>query len=187
MPDIRDFYGSTERGAIRNRRRRRQLVDMRRLRWGNITPTDIDLLIDYHDNSFVFAELKYLEANMEYGQKTAFVRNVDRIERSGARAVLLIATHTIEDPADDVPADLCIVRSRYEKRQWCPVDGSPTLLAVIDEFLGYGQPVETYQPIARSRPVQDSGLPTMADPAYAKQVLEYLHRAGDVREPGEDG
>ena len=47
-----------KRGKIGNRRRALQIRDFTGLRWGNITPTDIDALIDFGDKVFVFIEVK---------------------------------------------------------------------------------------------------------------------------------
>lgn len=139
----------SERGVIRHRDRKRQIVDFSGLKYGTITPTDLDLLIDYHDEAFVYGELKHRDAKLDYGQKTALTRTVDRIRKSGARAVLFVASHCIDDPREDIPADLCTVRARYENGDWQHVDGEPTLRAVIDEFLGYGRPIQTYVPVRK--------------------------------------
>lgn len=48
-----------QRGIIRHRRRRLQVNDFSVLRYGRITPTDIDGFLDFGGRAFVFIELKH--------------------------------------------------------------------------------------------------------------------------------
>jgi hypothetical protein len=138
-----------ERGVIRFRDRRRQIVDMRGMKIGTITPTDLDGLIDYHNDAFAFFELKHRDAPLERGQQMALVRVVDAIARGGKRAALFVCSHIIDDPREDVPADRCRVRTTYEHGQWHEATSIETLREAVDRFLGLGDAVPTYQPIQR--------------------------------------
>jgi hypothetical protein len=47
------------RGKVYNPGRNQQLKDMSGLRWGKITPTDLDALVDYQDKYWLYIEFKY--------------------------------------------------------------------------------------------------------------------------------
>lgn len=69
-----------DRGLIRNPAVRMQLADYRGLRWGKITPTDLDGFIDFQDGLFVFFEAKAGDAPFEGGQRRALERLCDRCD-----------------------------------------------------------------------------------------------------------
>lgn len=139
-----------ERGAVRNHARKRQCVDYSGMRFGKITPTDLDGLIEYHNESFALMELKHRGADLEYGQRTALVRMVDAITRSGKRAALFVASHQIDDPGQDIPADRCSIRAVYQRGSWSEDEAGKTLLEAVDAFLGYGAAVPTHNPMAQA-------------------------------------
>ena len=107
---------SAIRGQITFRERSQQIRDYSGLRYGNITPTDIDGFIEYKDKAFVFIELKFEGAKESYGQTLALERLCDGLEKSKP-CLLIIAKHDF--PANkDILAHTCKVdRYRY-KAQW---------------------------------------------------------------------
>ena len=109
-------YTDVNRGAIQFRQRRKQLIDFSGLRFGNITPTDCDALIEYHGKAFFFIEFKLRNADVPFGQMLALKRLVDALERAGKYAVLIIAEHTVDNPVDDIDAATCTVRKYYNYR-----------------------------------------------------------------------
>ena len=64
----------TERGVIRNKEIAQQLRDFSGLRYGTITPTDIDAFFDFGDRLFVIVEGKYGGHSMPHGQELALDR-----------------------------------------------------------------------------------------------------------------
>ena len=56
------------RGAIMHAERAKQLNDFNGLQYGNITPTDIDGVIDYKDRAMVFLEIKFFEHHYLLGR-----------------------------------------------------------------------------------------------------------------------
>ena len=171
------------RGQIRNRDRKRQIVDFRGLVYGTITPTDLDGLIDYHNESFAFFELKHRDAEMDRGQKLALIRVVDAIACAGKRSALFVASHTTDQPMNDIAADRCWVRRIYELGTWREPDQMTTLREALDVFLGFGPSVRTEEGQAAQK----------FDPEYLKDLYAYLARARKPvsvaadREPGEEG
>lgn len=174
-----------ERGVIRYRNRKRQIVDFRGMKFGTITPTDLDMLIDYHNDRFVFGELKHRDTAVEYGQKTAVVRLVDLIEIAGKRAVFFVATHHIDNPAKDIPADRCLVRASYERGIWQEATTIVTLREATDMFLGFCAPE-----YAISAPKRLESSISEPYAGYHADVAAWLKRAKTAptaREPGEEG
>ena len=47
-------YQNNNRGVIQNRDRKKQIIDFSGLKYGKITPTDIDGLIEYKDKAMMF-------------------------------------------------------------------------------------------------------------------------------------
>jgi hypothetical protein len=105
-----------QRGVIQNRDRRVQVADMSGLRFGKITPTDIDAAIEYQDRCYIFIEGKYGGAPVPFGQKLFIERLVDRLSRS-VFAVGVIADHYTPSH-EDIMFDRMIVREIRYKGRW---------------------------------------------------------------------
>lgn len=121
-----------ERGKILNELRKKQIVDYSRIRYGNITPTDIDGFFEIHDNVFVFIELKLGDAACEAGQRLAMQRLVDAISKP---SVFIVASHTCVEHSDIVPAHECVVREFRYKGDWYSPKTHILLKEAIDAFL----------------------------------------------------
>lgn len=78
---------------IRNRERMRQVRDFRGLRFGSISPTDIDGILDFGGKLWAIFELKHEDTPMPFGQRLALERLCDGLERGGTHAVVLVASH----------------------------------------------------------------------------------------------
>lgn len=107
-----------ERGVIAHVERRQQLLDMRDLRIGNITPTDVDGLIEYRGQAFVLFEVKWRTAELSRGQSTALERLIDAVQKGGTPSCLFVAEHTVDDCGEQVDAALCLLRNYYYRGQW---------------------------------------------------------------------
>lgn len=131
MMKMSDF----ERGKIRNRDAGKQIIDYSGLRYNNITPTDIDGMIEYKGKAFIFYEFKYGDAPMPLGQKIALTRMVDAIQKGGTPAMLILGSHN--NPAsEDVDAANAVVRAVYWNGAWGNGCGR-TVKEVTDSFLKY--------------------------------------------------
>lgn len=106
-----------ERGVIQFRERSQQIRDYSGLRFGNITPTDIDIHIEYHNIAHVFAELKYGDAGVPVGQATALTRLCDDITKP---ALLIFAKHCTPIGQDIDAAAAEVVSYRYQRRDYRP-------------------------------------------------------------------
>ncbi len=123
-----------ERGVIRNREAKRQIVDMSGLRYGKITPTDLDAFLDFGNRLFVFVECKYMNAPLSYGQRLAIERLVDACHMPPQRyAVAFVVEHNGGE-ADIDFAGTTVRQYRWDGKWLAPkIDGS-SLREGVDAF-----------------------------------------------------
>lgn len=138
----------TERGNIQNVDRRRQILDCDGLqfpsairRYANITPTDLDLFIEYNGRCFILAEIKYKGKEVGYGQRIAFETACRCLCNP---AIFIIADHEIYDPDQNVNAAHTKVRCFYanekcegieQRLTWVEEQGSVSLVKYCASFL----------------------------------------------------
>ncbi|HKK67532.1 MAG TPA: hypothetical protein VJ946_04945 [Bacteroidales bacterium] len=129
---------SVKRGEAYNRERYVQIKDYSGLLFErNITPTDIDGLLEFGNKIFVFIEIKCEGQEMPDGQELALTRLVDDVERAGKDAALIVATHKTKED-DDIDCANAIVSKRYRKGEWTtPFTAGTTLKEDIDGFLAF--------------------------------------------------
>jgi hypothetical protein len=118
------------RGEIHDRGFGSQIKDFSGLRWGNITPTDVDFLVEFGDRLYIIAELKYRAADIPKGQKLALQRVVDRIQASGVNAYLLLCSHD-DSPPKDIDGAACCVSTYYWKKEWRTPNKETTLFHAV--------------------------------------------------------
>lgn len=126
-----------ERGEPYNLKRYSQVFDFRGLCWGNITPTDIDLCLDFHNEYFVFGEAKVVGNALPEGQRKAFERMVQRITFSGGKAIFIVFEHSTP-PQAMIDAEHCPVVEYYYKDQWRKPMQPISLKQAIDKFISNG-------------------------------------------------
>ena len=130
-------YEDSNRGIIQNRERKRQIIDYSGLRYGKITPTDLDGFIEYHNELFALYEYKYKkERGMSAGQYKALVRVIDAVQRGGLEAALFLVKHDQEDPEKDIDGANSIVDRYYYKGKWS-YNVNRTAKEVTDSFMNY--------------------------------------------------
>jgi hypothetical protein len=113
----------SERGKIKNREYAMQINDFSGLLFdGGITPTDIDMFVEFGDEIFIFGEIKYNGFEMPKGQKLALRRLCDVCFEAKRESVLLVISH--DSDGDVNVASSPVVKYRYEKRWHIPQ--SPT-------------------------------------------------------------
>ena len=120
----------TERGKIRNRNYASQLRDFSGLRFGNITPTDIDGFIEFGDKLYIIIESKYRDTEMPYGQELALTRLCQRIAASGRPCYLLIVT--FKNGMGDIKYAQTIVARYMYDGDWHVPKAETTLKQAID-------------------------------------------------------
>lgn len=126
------------RGQIQYRQRAKQLVTFEGIQYGNITPTDVDFLIEFRNHCVIWAEFKHINAApIQTGQKWALE---DLVDNSMKPALAIVALHDF--PVEkDIVARSTLVTETYcnlqpkEIRHWKKTDVPVyTLLEVCDMF-----------------------------------------------------
>jgi hypothetical protein len=124
------------RGAVSNPARAKQQRDFTGLRYGNITPTDIDGSFDYHGKCFVLYEAKHVTAPpMPYGQKLHLERECD--DHKSPTIVIVFEHSTPADKAIDFAVGKVVEIRLW--RKWVTPKQEVTVKKVTDWFVGkYG-------------------------------------------------
>lgn len=117
-------------------KRIKQVISFDGMRYGTITPTDIDLCIEYHDKAVVLLEYKLKGYGMPKGQRICLERIANDIERSGREATVMLCEHDVADVNQPVKGGDARVKAIYYKHQWHWSDGK-SVNRHIERFLGY--------------------------------------------------
>jgi hypothetical protein len=126
---------SYERGNIKFKGRAKQLNSFSgMIRRRNITPTDIDGIIDYNGKAFVILEGKYGDAELPKGQKMALENLANTILSANKRVVVIIYRHFIHDTNQEIIVSKQIVSDIYFKRKWDKITVEKNVLEVIEMF-----------------------------------------------------
>jgi hypothetical protein len=104
----------------------------------NITPTDIDGLIDYNGNVFVYLEGKLIGKDLDYGQRLCFEHLVQSHEKAGNFSWVLVFEFN-EPVTEIIIAKNKFVREIYESKRlkWRPPEKKITLIEAIEEIENY--------------------------------------------------
>lgn len=124
------------RGAVHFPERNLQHTDWSGVRYGCITPTDIDGLIEYHNEVFIFYEIKTNGVKLPEGQKRALVNIVDALKSAGKVAVLFKCEHNT-DVHEQIDAANTIVTGIYLGNGSWRLGCGRTLKRETDDFLRY--------------------------------------------------
>lgn len=121
-----------ERGHFRNKEAARTLRNFSGMRWGKVTPTDIDGFVEFGDKAFVVVEAKYKDSPIPYGQGLALERLCDAISEP-RKTLLVICSH---DAAVGQEIDLATCQvTRYKSQgRWRDGPTGLTVKALIDKF-----------------------------------------------------
>lgn len=120
-----------ERGAIRDRRFATQVKDYSGMRWGNITPTDIDGAVEFKGKCYVFIEAKYRDAPLPYGQQLALTRIIDDLQKP---SILFVCSHECAEH-EDIDMAKTTVERFYFRGRWYTLGKPHLLLDLTDRFL----------------------------------------------------
>jgi hypothetical protein len=124
----------SERGEIDNRERAKQLRNFGGLRYGNITPTDIDGLIEYKNIAYVIIETKFGDTQLPLGQSIALERLCDDLQNY-KHTILIISKHNHPVNEDIDLANSIVVKYRWMKKWIDMCNSSYTVRKLVDWFL----------------------------------------------------
>ena len=123
------------RGKIQYRDRARQLRDFSGLRFGNITPSDSDGEIEYHNKAWIFIEAKLKGVELPIGQRISLERKCDDMQKVKPTVLLIVSHETPVDQDIDM-ANAIVTEVRFKgivKHPAAPV----TTREYIDRFIRY--------------------------------------------------
>ncbi len=100
-----------------NRKRAKQLIDFGGLQWNKMRPTDLDLSVDWGQDTFVFVEIKGINAGLTIGQQIHLEGLVKAIRAGGKKAYAIVAKHQTR-ASEDIMAQDCMVSSVYDGNLW---------------------------------------------------------------------
>lgn len=123
----------SDRGKIRNKNHV-PTKDFSGLRYGKITPTDVDGFMEFKDKIFILLELKFADSVLKYGQKTALERGCDAWTDAGKTAVILIARYNNRGTEEIDVAPLPVSEFRIDKK-WHKPKIEITVRQAIDQIL----------------------------------------------------
>lgn len=120
-----------DRGVIANRERAKQIISFRGLHFGNITPTDIDGLIEYKNQCFLLVEFKHFsKPDMPKGQRVA----LERLAVSLNKPTLLLHAIHYTYAHEDIDAASCEVLRYFWHGQWVAMDDQRTVRELATGF-----------------------------------------------------
>jgi len=117
---------------IRSEVRMRQIRDFNGLRFGKISPTDIDCFLDFQASLFVFIETKHINATVPLGQRLALERICDACQSGKVDSWVLIATHETDG---DIDVATTIVSEFRHHGHWRKPRERITTRSAIDAIL----------------------------------------------------
>ena len=129
-------YDDRNRGTIQYTDRAKQLLVYDGMRFGNISPTDIDALIEYRNKAYIVYECKYRGAEMSRGQELALTRIVDDFQTAHKDALLIVCEHDIENPRENVVLANISVKGIYFKGKYHETNAK-TVKDITESFLRY--------------------------------------------------
>jgi hypothetical protein len=118
----------------RNREYGSQLKDFSGLRWGAISPTDIDAILEFSNRLFIIVEAKYKNAQVPFGQKLCLERLCDAINDPPNKHCLILLTSHESD--GDIDMGLTVVTQVRENGSWITEIPDVTLREAIDIYRG---------------------------------------------------
>ena len=126
-----------KRGSYNHINMGKQLLRFDGISFGNVTPMDIDGLIEWHDQKRVLLEIKRKGVCVLGGERLALERMVNDFQTAGKESLAVIADHTVFNTNEDVNVEDCIVREIYhsKEKKWRPPKKMMTVRTILDSFL----------------------------------------------------
>lgn len=126
-----------KRGSYNHASIGRQLLRFDGISYGNVTPMDVDGLIEWKDKKRVLLEIKMKGVKVLGGERLALERMVNDFSMAGKEAIAIIADHKVFDTREDVQVRDCLVRELYHSREklWRPPKKMMTVQMLLDSFI----------------------------------------------------
>jgi hypothetical protein len=102
-----------DRGIIHYRNRAKQIRNFSGIRYGNITPSDLDFVIEYHDERRILCELKLDGVELPIGQRLLMERFVNDFIKAGKPSIAFVANHFVSDYTQDIDVGNAVISEVY--------------------------------------------------------------------------
>jgi hypothetical protein len=126
---------------INHRARFNQVRNFAGMKFGTITPSDIDMTIEYHNERRVLGEFKYADTQLLNGQRWLLERFTMDFIRAGKPSIAFIAKHFVSDCSKDIICAEAVVEEVFlgdiknGKPVWTPVASTFTALDLCNWFI----------------------------------------------------
>ena len=130
-----------ERGVYQHPERARQLILFEGLldkeRYGKITPTDIDMMLEHHGKVWVMCEVKIAGKDVPQGQRILFQHFMELVKEANRDGIAFIAEHDVKDVNTDVYLNNCYVRELMtsDNQTWRPPKRKISVKDITDLFM----------------------------------------------------
>ena len=131
-------YTDETRGKVLAPDRAHQFISFDGLRYGKISPTDVDGLIE-HRGCYIVYEWKLAGNDLPRGQELALTRLVDDLRRAKRHAVIFLCEHAEHDPTKDVRGADAIVKRVYWDGRWHNSGTGKTVKEMTSRFLAFAE------------------------------------------------
>ena len=124
------------RGEIHHIERAQQINSFKNMKYGKITPTDMDGMIEYKNKAYIFLEVKYKDKTLPFGQKLALERLV-KDTSINKYSIAIVCEHYIDDTRKQIDVADCNVRELYlsGENKWRPPAIAMTVRELINLFI----------------------------------------------------
>tara|TARA_R110000850_G_scaffold175279_1_gene300836 strand:+ start:40 stop:408 length:369 start_codon:yes stop_codon:yes gene_type:complete len=110
----------------------RQVILFEGLQKGGVSPSDIDAILELHDNYLILFEVKKVGVEIPKGQRNMLETIVDVWGDSGRIGLVVKATHNVKN-TDDILLKDCEVAEVYYKDSW-KIIGGINVKEFLDNF-----------------------------------------------------
>lgn len=174
-----------ERGVYVYKDRGCQALRFDGMIYQNITPTDIDGLMELHNKAWIVFEAKHRNANCKYGQKLALERFCADVTNAGKHCLVMIVEHDVDNVTDDVFLNPLPIREvmTSENMNWHQpvrptVVGEAVFLYISKHFgreLIGKEEIERYKRLCRNLKDADA-KPKITNKLSAEDALELIRQ-----------
>lgn len=118
---------------VRNRKTLGQLILFEGLQRKGLSPSDIDAVLEIHDNYLILFEVKKDGVDIPRGQRLLLETLVDVWDETGRLGLVVKATHRVKNNEDILLKD-CEVEEVYYKGSWKVIERTILVGKFLDDF-----------------------------------------------------
>jgi len=118
---------------IKNRARKQQILSYAGCKWGKISFSDIDAIMEIRNKVYIVVEVKYLDAPVPTGQRILLEHLNQALAKAGKYCLTIVASHSVDDTAQDVDLATCQVKQIYINGHW--INKSVSVKKLMDNYL----------------------------------------------------